>query len=68
MIPGMGMLADQPLSVEKQKTQPLSSVPPFARPLTDDKLRKRVKEAEKGPFYTSDEVKEIFKTWKRKRA
>ncbi len=54
--------------MEKQKTQQLSSVPPFARPLTDDELRKRVKEAEKGPFYTSDEVKEMLKKWKRKRA
>jgi hypothetical protein len=36
--------------------------------LNTDDVVKLIKEAEKGPFYTSAEVKEHLKKWKRKRA
>ncbi len=35
--------------------------PPFAKKLTDEDIVQKIKKAEKGPFYTVDEVKELLK-------
>ncbi len=40
--------------------------PPFAKKLTDEDIVQKIKKAEKGPFYTVDEVKEFLKKIKRK--
>jgi hypothetical protein len=39
---------------------------PSEVPMTDKELAKKVKEAEKGPFYTSAEVKQALKKWRKK--
>jgi hypothetical protein len=52
----------------KVKVQPTNSAPPFATPLSKEDIINEIKEARKGPFYTSEEVKEQMKKWKRKRA
>jgi len=34
--------------------------------MNDDELAKAIKDAEKGPFYTSAEVKQALKKWSKK--
>jgi hypothetical protein len=48
--------------MEKSKTK--NHRLPSGTPLTDEELAKQVKEAQKGPFYTSTQVKQEIKKWK----
>ena len=41
---------------------------PSGLPMSNEELVKVVKEAEKGPFYTSTEVKQALKKWSKKYA
>jgi len=52
----------------KVKNKDIYVVPSFAAPLSHDELAKQVKEAQKGPFYTSAQIREQLKKWKSKRA
>jgi len=52
----------------ESKTTKIHNAPSFATLLSDKEIIKQVKEAQKGPFYTSAQVKEELKKWKSKRA
>lgn len=53
------------MSKEKKSAE---HILPSSKPMKKADLVKLAKEAEKGPFYTSDEVKEKVKEWKKKHA
>ena len=52
------------MSVVKHKKSSL--VFPSATPMSSEEFIKMIKEAEKGPFYTTAEVKQALKKWSKK--
>ena len=52
------------MSATKHKKENL--VFPANAPMSGEELTKVIKEAEKGPFYTSAEVKQALKKWSKK--
>ncbi len=54
--------------MEKAKINNIHTPPLFATPYSDKELARQVNEAQKGPFYTSEQVKQELKKWKNKRA
>ena len=50
------------------KTKERRSAIETGKAITNEEIAKMLKEAEKGPFYTSSEIKERIKNWKTKLA
>lgn len=42
-------------------------IPLYGEPLSVGEFIRQIKEAEKGPFYSSNQVNEFLKKWKKKR-
>lgn len=59
-----GFFVNLDMAATKQKKGGLAF--PASEPLTNKEIAALVKEAEKGPFYTSQQVKQAVKTWSKK--
>jgi len=47
--------------MQKKKTTKINAAPPFAISLNRSAIAAQIKDATKGPFYTSAQVKEMLK-------